>query len=227
MIAAPMPRGQGRRARIALIAAIAAVYAGGLIGGHWISTHTEAWLVQQGVSPENPALAGVLIGVICLYIVATALPFVPGVEIGLGLIMLFGGRIVPLVYLATVAALVLAFAVGRTVPQDRLVRLFSGLGLDRTSALLRGLSGLTEAERIERLLAIAPEGCASWLLRHRFWGLALLINVPGNALVGGGGGIAVAVGLSRLISFPMYILCVMLAVSPIPISVLVFGWFAQ
>lgn len=52
-----------------------------------------------------------------LCVLLLMLPFMPGVEIGLGLMAVLGPSICFLVYLGTVTALVLAFAVGRLVPQ--------------------------------------------------------------------------------------------------------------
>jgi len=51
--------------------------------------------------------------------------------------------------------------------------------------------------------------------RYRYLALAVLLNVPGNAVIGGGGGIAMLVGMTRLFSFPAYIATVVLAVSPV------------
>jgi hypothetical protein len=53
------------------------------------------------------------------------------------------------------------------------------------------------------------------------WALAILFNLPGSALVGGGGGISLAAGISRLVTYPQFLITTALAVSPIPIAVLV------
>jgi hypothetical protein len=50
--------------------------------------------------------------------------------------------------------------------------------------------------------------------------LVLLLNLPGNALIGGGGGIAMMAGLSRLYSFPLYLFLISVAVLPGPILVI-------
>jgi hypothetical protein len=59
------------------------------------------------------------------------------------------------------------------------------------------------------------------MLRHRLWALALLINLPGSALIGGGGGICMAIGVSRLVTYPQFLLTTALAVSPLPVAILV------
>ncbi len=214
-------------ARIVVIVIAIAFYCGLIFGGNWIAVHTTTIMSQHGLSPDNPAFAGLLIAAVCVYIVATALPFVPGAEIGLTLIMVLGERIVLVVYLATVVSLVLSFAVGRLLPEPRLVGLFAKLGLHRTSALVRDLSGLEGADRIGQLIRFAPSGWLPWLLRHRFWGLAVLINLPGNTLLGGGGGIALIAGISRTLSLRTFTFCVLLAVCPIPLAVVIFGAFTS
>ena len=50
--------------------------------------------------------------------------------------------------------------------------------------------------------------------------LAVLFNLPGNALIGGGGGIAMMAGMSRLYSFPAYLLLIAVAILPGPILVM-------
>jgi hypothetical protein len=43
-----------------------------------------------------------------------------------------------------------------------------------------------------------------------------LINMPGNSLIGGGGGIAMAAGYSRAFSYPAFLACAAVAVAPVP-----------
>ncbi|NNL35816.1 MAG: hypothetical protein HKP35_08360 [Silicimonas sp.] len=54
-------------------------------------------------------------------------------------------------------------------------------------------------------------------MRNRYLALAIAINVPGNSLVGGGGGLAFVAGASGLFSFPAFLLTIMLAVAPVPL----------
>jgi hypothetical protein len=209
--------------RAATLVLVGLAYAAVVIGGHSVAALADGMLSRHGLAPEGPAMTGMLALALVAYVVATALPFVPGAEIGLTLIMLLGARIVPIVYLATVAALVLAFLVGRHIPDHRLARLFSGLGLHRAAALVAGMSGLDTDGRIRHLAAIAPSGWLTWVLQYRLVSLALLVNLPGNTLLGGGGGLAILAGMSRTMSLPAFTLCVLVAVSPIPLAVLLFG----
>jgi len=96
------------------------------------------------------------------YTLLMAMPFVPGAEIGLGVMMILGPKIVPLVYLCTVLSLL-------------------------------------------------------------FLALIVVINTPGNIVVGGAGGIAMTAGMSRLFTPFLFILTVCIAVSPIPLFLLFFG----
>src|SRR5512143_321222 len=47
--------------------------------------------------------------------------------------------------------------------------------------------------------------------------LAVLFNLPGNVVIGDGGGIALIAGMSRLFPFPKYVLLVCLAITPVPL----------
>jgi hypothetical protein len=58
------------------------------------------------------------------------------------------------------------------------------------------------------------------LLRHRCIALAILFNTPGNALLGGDGGIALAAGASRLVSVRAFLLTLLVAVAPVPAAIL-------
>jgi len=45
----------------------------------------------------------------------------------------------------------------------------------------------------------------------------LVLNLPGNSLVGGGGGIAFIAGLSGMFSYIGFILAIAIAVAPVPV----------
>jgi len=49
------------------------------------------------------------------------------------------------------------------------------------------------------------------------------VNLPGNILIGGGGGISLIAGASRLFSLPGFLTTIALAVSPLPLAILFFG----
>ncbi|MCK0166747.1 hypothetical protein MWU52_04205 [Jannaschia sp. S6380] len=142
-----------------------------------------------------------------LYTVLLVMPFVPGAEIGLALLLVFGAAMAWPVYAATVLALSIAFAVGRLASRSRSPASFGNVPLasDAVTSLLEGLRN------------------RPWihgLMRFRWLALALLINMPGNTVIGGGGGIAMAVGYSRTFTYPAFLACVAFAVAPVPALVL-------
>ena len=60
------------------------------------------------------------------------------------------------------------------------------------------------------------------MARHRrYLGLALVFNLPGNSIFGGGGGIAMLSGASELFRWRAFLLTVMLATSPVPVLMLI------
>jgi len=158
-----------------------------------------------------------------IYVLLMALPFVPGVEIGMTMMALFGPKIVPLVYVATVVALIVAYVAGRYVPHRFVLEVLDALRLRRARALLQRVESLGTRERVDFLLQGTSTRWIPFLLRHRHMAVALALNVPGNAVMGGGGGISLAAGFSRLFSLPAYALTVSLAVAPLPIAVWLAG----
>lgn len=158
-----------------------------------------------------------------VYIVLMALPFCPGIEVGLALLALGGREIAPLVYLATVVALVLAFAVGRFFPPGVLVASLARLRLRRAAEALRQIAPLDGERRLQHLLGHSSPWLVRLLVRHRYLAVAIALNTPGNLVIGDGGGIALAAGFSRLFSPSWFALTVAVAVAPVPIVVLLAG----
>ena len=158
-----------------------------------------------------------------IYAVMLAIPFVPGVEIGLALMAVLGPQVALLVYLCTLAGLLLSYLLGRLVPMKTLARMAHDCRLERTSRLLSEISPLPKQQRIALLIDRAPKRFVPLLLRYRYLALALALNVPGNYLIGGGGGIALFAGVSRLYSLPGFVTTIMLAVAPVPLAVTFFG----
>lgn len=154
-----------------------------------------------------------------IYILLLATPFMPGVEIGITMILVLGPKISFLVYVSTVSALTLSFLVGRLIPARYCVRLLAFLGLDRLRRIMEDIAPLTSEERLAFLVSRAPNRITPFLLRHRFIALAVAINLPGNSLIGGGGGIAMLAGVTGLYPFPAYVLTVALAVAPVPLLI--------
>ena len=47
--------------------------------------------------------------------------------------------------------------------------------------------------------------------------LGILFNLPGNSVLGGGGGIALICGMSRLFKWQWFLLTVILVTAPVPL----------
>lgn len=151
------------------------------------------------------------------FVLLSALPFVPGAEIGFGLLVLFGGKVALAVYGAMVLALTVSFLVGTLVPARWIGRFLGFLGLRRARELVNRLQALPRTQRIDFLIARAPARFVPTLLRHRYLALIIVLNLPGNSLLGGGGGLALAAGMSGVFSLPGFVATVALAVAPVPL----------
>jgi hypothetical protein len=86
------------------------------------------------------------------------------------------------------------------------------------------LEPLNSEERLDFLLTTAPSKVIPFLLKHRYLIIAITLNLPGNAIIGGGGGIGLITGISRLYPFPKYLLLVSLAITPLPLLILASKW---
>lgn len=176
------------------------------------------------IRPSNEdAVHRMIMTAAAFYVLTLAIPFVPGVEIGLGLMVVLGAQIVPLVYLCTIAGLTIAYLIGHTVPPRVLIRLCRDLHLRRAATLLELFDEVPANEKLNFMLSATPNRLTFNLLRYRYLALAALINMPGNFLIGGGGGIAMLTGASRLFRLPYFLLTIAIAVSPVPLIILIFG----
>lgn len=212
-----------RTRRWSKVALLLVFYGGLILGGRLLGLSIEEGLRVSDLSAGMPYL-GAVAAVVLAYIVLTAIPFVPGTEIGVALLMVFGARIALVMYLATVAALTLAFAVGRLAPGRRLAAWLGRRGLIRAAAVIEAFERLSPRGRDRYLTQTLPGWLKPWLVDHRMITLIVLINLPGNTLVGGGGGIAMMTGLSKLMPFSHFLAAVLVAVAPVPVAVMMAGW---
>ncbi len=171
-------------------------------------------------SNEQQVHKAIMAGTVA-YVALLAVPFVPAAEIGMAMLTAFGATIAPLVYVATVLALCLSYTLGRIVPMTALARFLTSVRLHRAADLVVRAAPLSRDERVAMLLDGAPPGIMALALRQRYVALALALNTPGNALIGGGGGIALVAGMSGLFApFPT-VLTITIAVSPVPLAFMV------
>ena len=191
------------------------------IGVLWLTQ----WCMQKTAMMQGggQVWTGLIVLLLLVYALMIAVPFVPGIELGLALMALQGGTVAPWVYLATVVGLTLAYGVGAKLPPDRIAGVLGDLRLTRAAAMVRAVAPLEPQARIELLAARLPPWLAPLDLRSRYILLAVLINLPGNSLIGGGGGIGLLAGLSRIYTPLATVLTFVIAVSPIPLLVWIYG----
>ena len=91
-----------------------------------------------------------------VYALMIAIPFVPGVEIGLAMLAMLGPVVAVLVYLCTIAGLLLSFLVGRLIPLTTLGRMFAEINMQRASELMRRLEPLDHDARLKLLVQSSP-----------------------------------------------------------------------
>jgi hypothetical protein len=157
------------------------------------------------------------------YMIAMALPFVPGIEIGLGLMLLLGEEGVLLVYLATQFSLMSSYLAGRLLPARLVAAAFRWLGMERARRLVDELQSIPLTGGLAHFAERAPSRWLRALARHRGVALVALLNLPGNAVIGGAGGIGMIAGMSRAYAFPRYALLVAVATAPVPLFLLLGG----
>lgn len=187
--------------------------------------HLMIWAeARLNASNLNWAMPGLTVLLLMLYALLIALPFVPGIEIGLSLLMLNGpGAALP-VWSATAFGLMLAFLAGRMVSLTWLQRVFADLHMTRACHLLVRFGALAPEERQPFIKSLLPSRYCNWVVDFRYLNLAVLINIPGNSLIGGGGGIAMISGMSGMFRTGLTLLTIIAATAPVPLCVWVFDW---
>ena len=98
------------------------------------------------------------------YCILLAIPFVPGVEMGMMLMAIHGTSIALLVYLCTVVGLSMAFLAGRLVPLAAIGRLARFLHLERVALFIDDIDAMDRQDRLARLMEKAPIRAIPFLL---------------------------------------------------------------
>jgi hypothetical protein len=160
-----------------------------------LGNYLSQWVIEGldfEITPVNEfTVHRIIIISMIIYTILMALPFVPGAEIGLGVMIILGPKIVPLVYLCTLVSLFSSFILGRLIPDQSLINFLHGLHLRKASSLLTEIEGLDLLQRFDLLIERSPKKFVPFLLKYRYLALFVVINAPGNiVVVGGGGGIA-------------------------------------
>jgi hypothetical protein len=191
--------------------------------GNLLSGWVTSWFEFQITPVNEDKLHWLLMSSMIAHTILMAIPFVPGAEIGLAVMMVIGPKIAPLVYFCTLVSLLLSFAIGRYIPDQALIKLFHKVGFTRAEKLMSELSNLGSRERLQLIVSRSPKKLIPFLMKYRYIALLLAINLPGSIVIGGGGGIAMVAGLSRLFRLPYFVLTIAIAVAPFPILLTFFG----
>ncbi len=197
---------------------MALVWATLLVLGHSLS-HMGFHDSQTMLLTMRDSLGPIAIGLlVIIYGLVLAMPFLPGVELGLLIMAVFGPAGALAAYVATLGGLMLAYGAGRALPEHVIVKWLGRVGV----VLPHG--GITAA--VNSMIApkptdlSPPRRLATNLLNHRYLSLAVCLNFPGNAALGGGGGVALLCGVSRQFGWRAFVLTIAIAISPVPILVL-------
>lgn len=182
------------------------------------------WATVQAEAAESTSLLiGVFAALLLAYALLMAVPFMPGIEVGISLLMLKGAAIAPLVYGATVLGLLFAFLIGRYVPYSWVHGAFRDLKMTRAADFLERLEPMSGEDRLTHLAARLPSWLRPFMVSWRYLTLAATLNLPGNAFLGGGGGIAMIAGFSRLFRPVPTVFVILIAVLPVPLAVYLGG----
>lgn len=195
-----------------------AIWVGLIVFGHYLA-HLDAAAIHETLAALHEGLGmGALLASAFMLAVLLGLPFVPSVEMGLMMMAVFGREGAIAAWLATIAGLSLAHAAGRYMPADRVQHWLKRHGL-LTADRIPSKSPMTQLLNRLRLSESKAHRIVAFMSRHRYLLFALLINMPGNSVLGGGGGIALVSGFARLYRWPWFLLTVALASLPIPVAV--------
>ncbi len=192
-------------------------------GAHWLMSLAMDAVAMLPQEAQGSARTGVILAMLALYALLIALPFVPGVEIGIGLMMLSGAVIAPAVYLCTVTGLMLAYLAGRFLPHATLRQFFADLRLRGACRLLDEVAPLSRTRRLALIRRKLPGRLGGWAVRFRYVSLAVLFNIPGSTIIGGGGGIALIAGMTGLFGWRAMLVTLLIATAPVPLAVWLFG----
>jgi hypothetical protein len=167
----------------ALVATV--IWVGFVVLGHYL-THLDAAAIRQTLMDLHEGMGmGALLASAIALAVLLGLPFVPSVEMGLMMMAVFGRDGAVAAWLATIAGLLLAHAAGRYMPAAWLRH-----WLERHGLLPEGGDpGQSPMLALMDRLHLSPRRghrIGAFLLRHRYLLFAALINMPGNAVLGGG-----------------------------------------
>lgn len=161
---------------------------GALAAMVWLVVFSDGkGLVMTWLEAREYPVVWVVVITSAVYAVALAVPFLPAVELGWMVMAAFGVLGIVSIWLATPVGLLIAFALGYWMRDwPLLIRLREQFQRRVAEAGDRGLRN--------RALRYAGTRLAA----HPYLTLAILVNLPGNWMIGGGGGIGMMAGASGL-----------------------------
>lgn len=192
-----------------LIGVGVAMFLGGHSAVEWIQG-----IAEKARTPETLIVLGVI------YTILLAIPGVPGLEVGLVMMLVFGELGIIAVWVCTVSGLNISFYAGRKIPRAKLERWLKpkdipdselpafAIGKDDTMTLV------LERNKLGRKILKWTGPPGGW---RRYLLIGILLNMPGNFIIGGGGGIGLFSGTSDDIKWRGYLLTVALAAAVIPL----------
>ena len=208
-----------RHTRIARIAAVVAAIVALNVAGGWLAAQLNLQIWPQ----HSDIIELIIVAIVIGYILAMATPFVPGIEVGLALMLLLGPGGIVLVYLCTQVALTLSFLVGRLIPAQLIARIFEWLNFQRGRRLVEAIDRVAPQYRIQALAERSPARWIAFFVRHHYLALAIILNLPGNAIVGGAGGLGMIAGMSRAVPLQYFVILMAIATLPVPLFLIFTG----
>lgn len=205
--------------RIWRIAAIVAAIIALNFAGGWFAAQINLQIWPQ----HSDIIELIIVAIVVGYVLAMATPFVPGIEIGLALMLLLGPGGVVLVYLCTQIALALSFLLGRLIPTQLIAHIFDWLNFHRARRLIEAVERVAPEQRIRTLAERSPARWIAFLVRHHYLALTIILNLPGNAIIGGAGGLGMIAGLSRAVPLHHFAILMAIATLPVPLFLIITG----
>jgi hypothetical protein len=212
-------KGPSKKERYFRIIIVLIIILGLNLAGTWIGHQVNFQIFPR----HDPLLHVAVMAAAIIYILLMATPFMPGIEVGMAVMVLLGYKSAILIYLCTLVALSISYLIGRYFPLHLVHRFLQWLYLEKASKLICELEPLERSERLGLLNQKAPSKIAPFLLNHLYLTIAVVLNMPGNALIGGGGGIGLVVGMSGVVPFHKYFATVAIAVLPVPLTIYLQG----
>lgn len=194
--------------------AIAALVLTGVISLAITVGSLDQWAIDLAeAADQRSSNIPMLLSATAVYALMLAIPYVPGVELGLLMMVSFGKPGILMAWTGTIIGLNLAYGVGVFLRSHAL----HWTPVSRLRATAGNFDALRESQtgRFRLLRMFGQHRLRNYIL------VGVLFNVPGNAIVGGGGAISLVAGLSGRLQWPRFLLTSMIATSVIPLL----AWF--